>query len=45
MEKYNFIENKWYSFNWDYCGKDCMVIAKIERVTPDFISISCPEIK
>jgi len=40
MEKYNFIENKWYSFNWDYSGKDCMVIAKIERVTPDFISIS-----
>ena len=40
MEKYNFIVNKWYSFNWDYYGKDCMVIAKIERVTPDFISIS-----
>ena len=29
MEKYNFIENKWYSFNWDYSGKDRMVIAKI----------------
>jgi len=40
MEKYNFIENKWYSFNWDYSGKDCMVIAKIELVTTDFISIS-----
>ena len=40
MEKYNFIENKWYSFNWDYSGKDCIVIAKIERVSPNTIIIS-----
>lgn len=40
MEKYNFIENKWYSFNWDYSGKDCMVIAKIERFNHEMISIS-----
>lgn len=40
MEKYNFIENKWYSFNWDYSGKDCIVIAKIERVSLNTIIIS-----
>lgn len=40
MEKYNFIENKWYSFNWDYYGKDCMVIAKIERFNHEMIYIS-----
>ena len=40
MEKYNFIENKWYSFNWDYSGKDCMVIAKIESFNHEMISIS-----
>ena len=40
MEKYNFIENKWYSFNWDYYGKDCMVIAKIGCVGPNVFTIS-----
>lgn len=33
-----FIPGKWYSFNWDWSGKDHIVIAKIKEVTEkDFI--------
>ena len=28
-----FIPEKWYSFNWDWSGKDKIVIAKIKEVT------------
>ena len=31
---------KWYSFNWDYFGKDQIVIAKIKKVEEDQFSIS-----
>ena len=31
---------KWYSFNWDYFGKDRIVIAKIKVVKEDQFSIS-----
>ena len=31
---------KWYSFNWDYFGKDHIVIAKIKVVKEDQFSIS-----
>ena len=31
---------KWYSFNWDYFGKDYIVIAKIKKVGEDYFAVS-----
>ena len=31
---------KWYSFNWDYSGKDHIVIAKIKKVEEDYFAVS-----
>ena len=31
---------KWYSFNWDYYGKDQIVIAKVKRVKEDYFAVS-----
>ena len=31
---------KWYSFNWDYFGKDDIVIAKIKKVEKDYFAVS-----
>lgn len=31
---------KWYSFNWDYSGKDRIVIAKIKKVEEDYFAVS-----
>lgn len=31
---------KWYSFNWDYSGKDRIVIAKIKKVEEGYFNIS-----
>lgn len=31
---------KWYSFNWDYSGKDRIVIAKIKKVEEEYFAVS-----
>ena len=31
---------KWYSFNWDFSGKDHIVIAKIKKVEEDYFAVS-----
>ena len=31
---------KWYSFNWNYFGKDQIVIAKIKKVEEDYFAVS-----
>ena len=38
FKNFKFEIGKWYSFNWDWLGKDCTVIAKIKEVREkDFI--------
>ena len=37
---FNFEVGKWYSFNWDYFGKDRIIIAKIKVVKEDQFNIS-----